>query len=184
METQDTKGKIVKEAFPSELISIILGIIAGTLLTLLILPFKTFPALILIIPSLITLRGNIGGAFAARTSRDLIIGEFKKRILIENVLATYVLSIISAIFIGILSIFLNLFLLQSIILPFGFFILIPTFTMILSTTFSIPCSTLLNYISFRYGLNPNNIVNPITTGVDDILIVINFYLTLIILGVP
>jgi len=42
MERQDTKGKIVQETFPSEIVSIIGDILAGIILIFLILPFKSF----------------------------------------------------------------------------------------------------------------------------------------------
>ena len=79
MDWQDTKWKIVKEVFPSEIISIIGDIFAGIILTILIVPFKSFLILILIVPALLSMRGNISGPFIARTSRDIIIGEFNRK---------------------------------------------------------------------------------------------------------
>ncbi|MFX0105306.1 MAG: hypothetical protein ACFE75_07440, partial [Candidatus Hodarchaeota archaeon] len=72
MQTQDSKGKIVKETFPSEVISIIGDILAGIVLSILILPFNSFLILILMIPALLSLRGNLSGPFIARTSRDFV----------------------------------------------------------------------------------------------------------------
>ena len=184
MESRDSKGKIVKETFPSELISIIGDILAGILLSLLILPFNSFPVLILMVPALLSLRGNLSGPFIARTSRDLIIGNFSKRSWIENVLATYSLSIITAIFIGIFSIFLNIIFFKFFIIPTLYFILIPVISIVLTLLISIPCSTGLNYFVFKRGLNPNNVVNPVMTAIDDFSTVFCFFLTLIMLGVP
>ncbi|MFW9818621.1 MAG: magnesium transporter [Candidatus Thorarchaeota archaeon] len=184
MEIQDSKGKIVKETFSSELISIIGDILAGILLSLLILPFNSFPVLILMVPALLSLRGNLSGPFIARTSRDLIIGDFSKRTWLENVLATYTLSIITAIFIGIFSILLNLIFFRLFILPIVYFILIPILSIVLTLLISIPCSTGLNYLAFKRGMNPNNIVNPVMTAIDDFTTVFCFLLTIIMLGVP
>ena len=92
MERQDTKGKIIKETFPSEIVSIFGDILAGIILIFLILPFKSFLLLILIIPALLSLRGNLSGPYIARTAKDLIIGEFNKRTWIENTFSTYTLS--------------------------------------------------------------------------------------------
>ena len=183
MESQDSKGKIVKETIPSEIISIIGSILAGIALSLLILPFESFLILILIIPALLSLRGNISGPFIARTSKDFLIGEFNLKSWFENVFATYMLSIITAILIGILSLFLNFILIKLYILPFGFFIAIPLISILFTLSISIPISTLLNYLAFRYGLNPNNVVNPIMTAIDDFFTVICFYFTIILLGV-
>ncbi len=184
METQDSKSKIVKETFPSEIVSIVGDLLAGIVLSLLILPFESFIVLILMIPALLSLRGNLSGPFIARTSRDLVIGNFSKRSWIENVLATYTLSIITAIFIGILSVILNLTLFKLTILSFQYFLSIPIITIVLTLSISIPCSTGLNYLAFKRGLNPNNIVNPVMTAIDDFSTVFCFFLTIIMLGVP
>ena len=186
MAKQDFKGKatIVKETFPSEMVSIIGDILAGLLLSLLILPFKSFIVLILIIPALLSLRGNISGPFIARTSRDLIVGEFNKQSWFENVLATISLSLVTALLIGFLSIILNILILKALTLPIHMFLLIPVISILFTLTISIPCSTGLNYLAFKHGLDPNNLVHPIMTAIDDFSTVLCFFITLILLGVP
>lgn len=184
MEIQDSKGKIIKETVPSEIISIIGDLSAGIVLTFLILPFQSFLILILMIPALLSLRGNISGPFIARTSRDLIIGDFDKKSWIENVAATYSLSIITAFSIGILTIILNTFLFRLELLPQIYLIVIPILSVIFTLAVSIPCSTVLNILAFKRGLDPNNVVNPIMTAIDDFFTVICFYLTILLLGVP
>jgi len=183
MESQDSKSKLVKETFPSEVISIVGSLLAGIILSLLILPFDNFAVLILIIPALLSLRGNISGPFIARTSKDFIIGDFNKKSWLQNVLATYTLSMITAVLIGLFSIFLNLILIRLIMLPIGLYILIPLFSILITLSISIPISTLLNYLAFHYGMDPNNVVNPIMTAIDDFVTVISFYMTIIFLGV-
>jgi mgtE-like transporter len=184
METHDTKGKIVKETFPAEVVSIVGDILAGIVLIILILPFKSFLILILIIPPLLSLRGNITAPFIARTARDLVIGEFDLRSWIENVFATYCLSLITAILIGFISLILNFLFFKILIITGALIILLPVISINLTLLFSIPISTFLNYFTFKYGLNPNNIVNPIMTAIGDFSMVLCFYLTLLILGVP
>ena len=184
MASQDTKAKIIKETLPSEIISIIGDIFAGIVLSLLILPFESFLALFLMIPALLSLRGNLSGPFIARTSRDLIIGDFSKRSWIENVFATYILGLITAIFIGFFSIVINALFFKVVILSVVHFILLPILSIILTLSISIPTSTGLNYFAFKKGLNPNNIVNPIMTAIDDFATVACFFLSLLFMGVP
>ncbi|MFX1238807.1 MAG: magnesium transporter [Promethearchaeota archaeon] len=184
-ESQNSSTKkLVRETFSSEIISIIGDIFAGSLLYILILPFQSFIALILFVPALLSLRGNISGPFIARTSRDLIIGEFNKKSWFENVLATLCLSLVTALLIGCISIYLNYIILNIDILSIYQLIMLPIISILLSLTLSIPCSTLLNIIAFRYGIDPNNLVNPIMTAVDDFLTIICFFITLMIMGVP
>ena len=184
MEAQNDKFKIVKQTFPSELISIIGDIFAGIILTILIIPFESFVLLILIIPALLSLRGNLSGPFIARTSRDLIIGELNKRTWLENVSATFSLALLTALAIGLFSFFLNLFFIKVNYFPLWMFFVIPILSIALTLLVSIPCSTLLNYFAFKRGLDPNNVVNPTMTAIDDLFTVLCFYLTIIILGVP
>lgn len=184
MEARDTKGKIVKETFPAEIISIVGDILAGVVLSLLILPFDSFLILILIVPALLSMRGNISGPFIARSSRDLIIGQFNRKSWLENVLATYILSMVTAFIIGLFSFLLDLILVKTFLIRFELLIAIPILSILFTLTISILCSTILNYIAFKYGLDPNNVVNPIMTAIDDFSTVICFYLTLILLGVP
>ncbi|MBD3195223.1 MAG: hypothetical protein GF317_09220 [Candidatus Lokiarchaeota archaeon] len=184
MERQDSKGKIIREVYPSEVVSIIGSLAAGIILTLLILPFQTFSILIIIVPALLSLRGNISGPFIARSSRDLIIGVFDFRNWLQNVAATYALSIITSILIGILAMILNLTVFKLFIIPHYLLILIPCISMLMSISVSMPTSTLLNYLAFKFGFDPNNVVNPLMTAVDDFFSVVSFYLTLILLGVP
>jgi len=184
METRDTKGRIVKETFPSELVSIVGDILAGIVLSLLIVSFKSFLLLILIIPALLSLRGNLSGPFIARTSRDFIIGEFNKKSWLENVLATLSLSLLTALAIGAFSIIINIFLIKLYLFHIGLLLVIPVVSIALTLTISIPCSTFLNFLAFRWGLDPNNVVNPIMTAIDDFFTVICFLITILILGVP
>ncbi|MFO8020501.1 MAG: magnesium transporter [Promethearchaeia archaeon] len=184
MIKQDSKKQIVKETFPAETVSIVGDLLAGVILTIIILPFESFVVLILIVPALLSLRGNLSGPFIARTSRDLIIGEFDKKSWIENVLATYCLGLITATLVGIFSVLINLLIFGKLLLNIFIMVLIPILTMIFTLSISILSSTILNLIVFHRGLDPNNIVNPIMTAVDDFFTVVCFFLTILILGVP
>jgi mgtE-like transporter len=181
---RDSKGRIVREAFPSEIVSIIGDICAGVILSVLILPFQSFILLILIIPALLSLRGNLSGPYIARTSRDFIIGEFNKSSFIENVLATYSLALVTGLIIGMISILLDYFLIRLFLIPLTSLLFIPIISISLTLSVSIPCSTMLNYLAFKNGMDPNNVVNPVMTAIDDFLTVICFFITLLILGVP
>ena len=183
MEQQESKGKIIKEVFPSEIVSIIGDLLAGIILSILILNFESFPILILIIPALLSMRGNISGPFIARTSRDIIIGEFNLKSWSENVLATFSLSFATSSLIGIIAILLNLFFIGLTLSMMTLF-LIPVISIFLTLLVSIPSSTFLNIMAFKHGLDPNNVVGPVMTAIDDFFTVVCFYFSIVILGVP
>ena len=99
-------------------------------------------------------------------------------------MATYALSIFVAFLIGLFGILLNYFFVRVFIITNLILILIPIISILLTLSISIPISTFLNIIVFRKGLDPNNVVNPIMTAIDDFFTVLCFYLTIIMLGVP
>jgi len=91
---------------------------------------------------------------------------------------------VTAFIIGLFSFLLDLSLVKLFLIRFELLIVIPILSILFTLTISIPCSTILNYIAFKYGLDPNNIVSPIMTAIDDFSTVICFYTTIILLGVP
>ncbi|MBY9006774.1 MAG: magnesium transporter [Candidatus Lokiarchaeota archaeon] len=184
MEREDSRFTIVKEIFPSETLSIMGSVLAGLILSLIILEFKSFPILILLIPALLSLRGNISSPFIARTAKDLIIGQFNKRNIAENILSTYLLAIITAFLIGIFTLIINIFIFKFNYFSNELFILIPLISMLFTLSLVITISILLNSVVFKFGLDPNNIIPPIMTGIGEFFNVVFFYLTLILLGVP
>lgn len=135
------------------------------------------------VPPLLSIRGNISQSYCARVARDLIIGCYNKKTMAQNVVATILLilivctliSIFSIILINVLQIHHDLSLLSLILFPF--------LVMIMTSSLSMVGSTIFSMKVFKKGLNPNNIVPVVWTSVDDLLIVINIYLSLLILGV-
>lgn len=180
---EERKLEMIREVYTSEILSILLDIIAGILLTVLILPFKSFAVLILMVPGLLSVRGNIGGAFAGRNAKNLFLGNFGKKTLLENALASFFLTLTAGIILGTLSVILNIFLFKIPDLNNASLFFLPILTFIFNQLLSFSLSSLFSYSVFKLGFNPNNIVSPIMTGVDDILIVLFFYVSIILLGV-
>lgn len=188
MSSQDSKSKIVRESILGEIVSITGDIFAGTVMIFLILPFESFAYLIILVPALLTLRGNISGTFIARTTRDLYTGELSmslkpKRRWLESIAATVFMSLLVSMFIGILSQIFSL-LIGSEVINLLYFLIIPLITIYFNLAISIPLSTGLNIFCFKYGIDANNFVNPIMTCFDDFFTVFGFYLSLLLLGVP
>nr|MDO8118532.1 magnesium transporter [Candidatus Sigynarchaeota archaeon] len=138
--------------------------------------------LIIMVPAMLSARGNISGSYSARVARDLIIGSARKN-LPENVLSTVTLMLVTSVVIGFISSWIA-FLLHETFLPVHYFFLLPLMTMGMTSAVSIPTSTSLNILAFKKGLNPSNVVPPIMTSIDDVLIVLNLFVAITILGVP
>ncbi len=178
----ETTGELIKETYPSQLLSIAINIIVGFVLAILIYPSPYFFAIVLLVPPLLSIRGNISGPFVVRTARDMMIGTFNRKSALENILATESLTVFVSLLIG----FFGFLLLGSIVpdheLTLNQYLLIPLLVLILSSCISVPTSMLLNYITFKLGYSPINIVPPIMTSVDDLAIILLLFAVLNLLG--
>jgi len=180
----DTGSKrIIKETFPSAVVSVTINFFVGVILVAVFTSFENFPVIILMVPPLLSIRGNISQSYCARVARDLLIGCYNKRTMTQNVIATLLLVILVCFLIAIFSVILIELISIEHDIPIEFIFAFPFLVMSLTSVFSMLGSTMLTITIFKKGLNPNNIVPAIWTSVDDILIVVNIYLSLLILGV-
>ncbi len=183
MEIKSGSKEIIKETFPSEVVSVTFNFFVGLVLVSILNNFTNFTVIILMIPPLLSIRGNISQSYCARVARDLIIGCYNKKTMTQNVVATILLILIVCTLISIFSIVLIEILQIHHDLSLFSLILFPFLVMILTSSVSMAGSTIFSIMVFKKGLNPNNIVPVVWTSVDDLLIVINIYLSLLILGV-
>ncbi|NMC07987.1 MAG: hypothetical protein GYA24_22465, partial [Candidatus Lokiarchaeota archaeon] len=128
---RDDGWKIAREAYSSEVVSIIINIFVGLLLTLLILPRASFNQIVIMVPALLSARGNISGSYSARVARDLIIGQFKKN-LRDNMISTVFLSTITGFVIGGIALVIAITIVPSPLLPVHVFFLLPILSMSLT----------------------------------------------------
>lgn len=170
--------------FPSEIGSIVINFVVGIILVILLENFENFSAIIIMVPQFLSVRGNVSGSYATRVARDLMVGNFNKKNNIQNIMATLVLTVIVSLMISGISFGLVTMLKIEYTMRISDFFVFPILVLMITTGISIPGSTLLSRTLFKKGLNPNNIIPPLWSSVDDFLIGINIYLILLLLGVP
>lgn len=175
---------IFKEVFPSEIGSIIINFAVGIVLVVLLENFENFAAIIIMVPQFLSVRGNVSGSYATRVARDLMIGTFNRKNNIQNILATLALTILVSFMISGISLGLVTLLKINYTMDISDFFIFPLLVLMITAAMSIPGSTLLSKLLFKKGLNPNNIIPPLWSSVDDFLIGMNIYLILLLLGVP
>ena len=183
MEIKSGAKEIIKETFPSEVVSVTFNFFVGLVLVAILDKFTNFVVIILMVPPLLSIRGNISQSYCARVARDLIIGCYNKKTMVQNVVATMLLILLVCTLISIFTILLIEILQIIHDLTLGDIIAFPFLVMILTSSISMTGSTFFSIFIFKKGLNPNNILPGVWTSVDDLLIVINIYLSLLILGV-
>lgn len=173
-------SSIVKEALPFELVAVVGGIISGIILSGMTTELEMIPGLIVIIPGVMGLRGNISSTLGSRLGSAIHMGlitkiDYKNRELTNNIIGSMVLTIIISIFLGFLghyvSVFLGfgsagLFKLILISLMSGFFS-----GLILSFV-----SVYLSIGAFRFGFDPDNVVTPSIATIGDIISVMMIFI--------
>jgi mgtE-like transporter len=179
--------KIVKHGLPLLLVAVIIEIFAGQILQgrqeLLII----FPVFLISIPVINSVAGNIGSVLGARLASGLHVGyvtlNFKDKEMHENLVYSlgigFITYFILAIVIYLVALFGNLA--EDIAL-------IEFVAIVVITGFLLVCvvalvSVLTAFISFKRGLDPDDMVAPVVTTVGDVMGIVFLFIILGIFGV-
>jgi mgtE-like transporter len=148
------------------------GIVAGSTLSVMIDLLETIPGLIVVIPAIIALRGNISTAFGSRLGSAYHLGiidaeNMWNKELKENIIGSIVLSFLISIIIGILayisSIFINVY-------PDPLkLILIVVIAGVISAIILTILTISIIYLVFKRGYDPDNITGPALSTFGDII---------------
>ena len=175
---------ILKQSLAVLFISIIGESITGSILVSMKAKLVAIPGILLIIPALTDLRGNVGAAFGERLSTLLHLGIVKPKlefslIIKSNIYASFSLTAGIAFIIGIISpLFAIIFKIKSdspLVLSF-----ISESTGIISSIILIPLVFAMVFYSFKYHIDPDNIVAPALPVIGDIVTITAIYLSAIL----
>lgn len=143
---------------------------------------RTIPALIIMIPPLMDLRGNIGGALASRIGTALHTGVIDAKSYLSaemkaNVISAIVLSFLASMSIGIISSLFGATLGREI----NVFVLlfIATGSGIISGVVLSFLTVLVAILSFRRGWDPDNVVAPLMATVGDYVTILTMVITML-----
>jgi mgtE-like transporter len=180
--------KIVKYGLPLLTVTILIEIFAGQLLqsrqeSLLFL----FPIFLISIPVINSVGGNIGSVLGARLASGLHVGyisiSLKDKEMHDNLLISLLIGIITYFILAIVIYFVALFgnLTKGIAL-------IEFIAIFVLTGFLLICivalvSVLTAFLSFKRGLDPDDMVAPVVTTVGDIMGILFLFFILGIFGV-
>lgn len=165
--------EIFEESVPILTLTAAISIFSGFFLNNNEEVFKFLPGLLIIIPSFIAINGNISSVMTSRLSSALHMGlikpNFKRtKLLMRNFYSMVVISLVAFPVIGVFAGVLNI--------VFGggaeYFMVFPliTFTAGMSTALIlIFVSMLFSYLTYRKGLDPDNVVIPFLTTIGDLV---------------
>jgi len=171
--------KILKEALPLLLLTVIGGVFAGSILGKMEEVLIFIPGVFVLIPAILGLRGNVGISFGSRLSTLLHLGFIKSSLkltplLINNMLGAFSLSFsFSAIF-GILAHILCM-LLHLPSAGITKLTLIGFMSGVVASTVMIPFTLFLTVFSFRKGIDPDDVISPAIAVIGDGVAMVSIY---------
>ncbi|MCK4332102.1 MAG: magnesium transporter [Thermoplasmatales archaeon] len=179
--------KIVKHGLPLLTVAVVIEIFAGQILQgrqdMLIL----FPVFLISIPVINSVGGNIGSVLGARLASGLHVGyitiSLKDKEMHENLFYSLLIGFITYIILAIVIYYMVL--LGGLRMGIG---LIEFVAILVSTGFLLICvvvlmSVLTAFLSFKRGLDPDDVVAPVVTTVGDTLGIIFLFLLIGVVGV-
>ncbi len=175
--------KEFSELFTSQIISIIGGLIAGTVLLIYTDKLLLIPGMLILLPGFLEMRGNISGTFASRLSSGLFLGVIKPKLrethLIKgNLVASFFLAVITSLALGLIAYGFNYFVLG---ISTPNIILLPVIAGIIANAIEIPLTLFTTFYLFKKGHDPNNFMGPFITSTGDITSIVALLIALVIL---
>ncbi|MFX1455451.1 MAG: magnesium transporter [Promethearchaeota archaeon] len=165
--------KIVKESLIIVIISSLMGLISGTLLSFNEDIIYTIPVMLLILPALNSLIGDISTVLVSRLTTHLYIGTLQPKIQTSERLKQDFIGLFITLFICLfvlisLGYFISLSLGIQIVNPFAI-ILILCFIVFLIFAMMFILSFISAIVLFNRGMDPNNFLIPFITSLADFL---------------
>ncbi len=172
-----------KEMFSSQIVSMIGGLIGGTILAVYTNKLILIPGMLILLPGFLEMRGNISGTFASRLSSGLFLGVIKPnrmqtKIIKGNLAASFLLAIFISLVLGVVAFLFNLIVFEMVIPKI---ILIPLIAGIIANAIEITLTLFTTFYLFKKGHDPNNIMGPFVTTTGDVTSILSLLLTIFII---
>jgi mgtE-like transporter len=181
---QSILSKVLKEATPLLLLTIVGGVFAGSVLGKMQNVLVIIPGIFVLVPAILGLRGNVGVAFGSRLSTLLHLGLMKPSVkltslLLNNILGAFSLSFSFSALFGILA--------HGLCLLLGLpsagitkLTLIGLMCGVFSSLIMIPFTTVLTIFSFRKGIDPDDVISPAIAVIGDGVAMVAIFVAAII----
>ncbi|HLD03005.1 MAG TPA: magnesium transporter [Candidatus Nanoarchaeia archaeon] len=178
----DFMDRNFKEIFAAQLLAIIGFLVAGSLLAFYTEKLLLIPGMLILIPGFLEMRGNISGTLAARLSSGLFLGVIdptkrKTRAIHGNLLASFILSIVVCLALGLIAFALSFFLFKVYMPKLILMSLIAGF---ISNLIESPLAVVSTLYFYRKGHDPHNIMGPFVTAVGDVSSIIALLIAMVI----
>lgn len=170
---QNSLRSILTQSLLVLLLSVIGESVTGFILTGMENKLAALPGLIILVPAITDLKGNVGAAFGERLSTMLHLGFVKpitkvSNAIKNNILASFTLTVSGAFLIGISAAAIsNLLQIKTIgVIRLS---MISTTAGIISSVLLLPLVFVFVFTSFRHHIDPDNIIAPMLPVAGDII---------------
>ncbi len=160
-----------------------LDIFAGTISALfLMLLVENTPWILSIYPILLSVRGAGNGIFTGVLTTSLHIGTIEPRIRGNThhyyalVSAIFVISTINS---SIATIIVGIYFGKGFIMLIIFYVMV--LSMILTVSFSIITTSLVSFLAFKHGLDPDSVVYPIMATLNDVMLSVFLLISILVI---
>ena len=171
------------EILSSQMVSIIGGIVAGTLLAVYMDKVILIPGILILLPGFLEMRGNISGSLSSRLSSGLFLGAVSKRktwtkVTKGNVIASFILAIAVSFILGLVAFSFNVLVLGA---STPGIIAVSVIAAVIANAIEIPLTLFFTFYLFRRGHDPNNVMGPFVTSTGDITSIVALLIALAVI---
>ncbi|MFQ5941492.1 MAG: magnesium transporter [Nitrososphaerales archaeon] len=165
-------GGILRTTLPILIGMAALGVVAGMILESFEGQLFTYPSILVLVPALIGIGGNLGTIFGSRLATGIHLGilefKFSNPIFRNNIAAIVIASLIIFLILGFAGYFVT-----SIIgigaLPLSSVVLLSFSAGLILISALIPTAIFVAYVSYRKGVDPDDTIIPTVTPIGDII---------------
>jgi mgtE-like transporter len=176
--------RVIRESLAILVLCALLDFLAGGTLEGMKENFSLLPGLLVMIPPLVDLRGNIGSALGSRLGSALHLGLVRPKfvmtdVLKANIFSSLILSVLASATIGIMS-WILCFLMSLSGVSFSCLLFIAVFSGVLSGVIITFLTVFISILSFKKGWDPDVVTGPIITTLGDIVTTLSILLAVIV----
>lgn len=178
---------MVKQSLPFLIICGIGEVFAGTIFGHMKDLFVSYPGLIVLMPAVIGMRGNIQTTLGSRLSSSVHLGIIGSKHVLqnpethENIYATLSLSVTMAVITSTVA-YLSSKSAGIATISLISLILVAVTAAFIASLFLTSITITIVVVSFSKGLDPDNVTAPLLTTVGDIISIFCIYITVLLLG--
>ncbi len=157
------------EIISAESVSLIGGLLVGTILAVYTGELLLIPGMLILLPGFFEMRGNISGTISARISSGLFLGVIdpykpNRRIIVENMLASFLLALFISLVLGLIGFVFIWIMTQTLFFRIIFIALLAG---TIANAIEIPLTLYGTFFLYRRGHDPNNIMGPFVSVTGD-----------------